>query len=491
MVRELGRLRARSGVWLEVTLFLPVFAVLYERDVLGRAPLWLDLVLVAAGAALGHERVHRWLAGGDIRRRVWFRIGLHSGLVVILVYAMGWGPVLVVAFVALQVVHAPWIGSAAWRPTTVFVVLWIACAQAAVALGWVFVYVDTLHAMGAASLGVLGFVVVNRHLGQGTEEREQAEAAVRASEERFRALVQDSGDVIVLLDADGRIAYVSPSVERTLSVDPVGLGGADLTTLVHPDDLQVVGAIFGAALAESEEQHRCEIRLRYGSGGWRWYEVTFRNLLANPAVAGVVSTLRDVTERRDALERLAYDANHDALTGLANRKAFMRALERSTRGGTTATLFVDLDQFKEINDTLGHEAGDALLVAVAGMLRRSIRSGDVVARVGGDEFAITLGSDGIGDADGIDGGSVLGSADRAVAVANRLLRELRQPLPLSGRSIVARASIGIAIADPTCTDPVDLLRRADVAMYAAKRARTSHWRLYDDTLVAAGSLSGR
>ncbi len=490
MVTGLGRLRARSGVWFEVALFLPVFAVLYERDVLGRAPLWLDLALVAAGAALGHERVHRWLAGGDIRQRVWFRIGLHSGLVVVLVYAMGWGPVLVVAFVALQVVHAPWIGSAAWRPTTVFVVLWIVCAQTAVALGWVYVYVNTPHAMAAASLGLLGFVVVNRHLGKGTKEREQAEAAVRASEERFRALVQDSGDVIVLLDAEGRISYVSPSVERTLGADPVGLAGADLRPLVHPDDLDLVGATFGAALADCEEQHRCEVRLRRGGSGWRWFEVTFRNVLANPAVAGVVSTLRDVTERRNAVEQLAYDANHDALTGLPNRSAFMRELERSSRRGTTSVLYVDLDQFKEINDTLGHEAGDALLIAVGAMLRRSVREGDVAARLGGDEFAITLGSDCIDDADGINGaGAVL--ADRAVAVADRLLRELEQPLPLSGRTVVARASIGIAVADPTGTGPAELLRRADVAMYAAKRARTNDWRLYDDTLVAADGLPGR
>jgi PAS domain-containing protein len=197
-------------VWLEVTLFLPAFAVLYHREVLGHAPLWLDLVLIAAGALLGHEGVHRWLAGGDIRQRLWLRIALHSGIVVVLVYALGWGPILVAAFVAVQVVHAPWVGSAAWRPTSVFVILWIVCAQIAVALGWVFVYVDTLQAMGAASLGLLGFAVANRHLGKSIEERERAEAAVRSSEERFRALVQDSNDVICVLDA----ADASPTPAR-------------------------------------------------------------------------------------------------------------------------------------------------------------------------------------------------------------------------------------------------------------------------------------
>ena len=320
-------LRIPPGVWLEVTLFLPVFALLYHRGVLGHAPLWLDLVLIAAGALLGHEGVHRWLAGGDIRQRLWSRIALHSGIVVLLVYALGWGPILVVAFVAIQVVHAPWVGSAAWRPTSVFVILWIVCAQIAVALGWVFVYVDTLPAMGAASLGILGFAVANRHLGKSTEERERAEAAVRSSEERFRALVQDSNDVICVLDTAACITYASPSIARIAGDDTTQLVGTDLHELVHPDDRVQLDEVYRHALGDGSDERICEVRLRDAGGGWRWHEVTFRNLMGNAAVAGVVGTLRDVAERREAREQLEYDANHDALTGLANRGAFLRALQ--------------------------------------------------------------------------------------------------------------------------------------------------------------------
>jgi diguanylate cyclase (GGDEF)-like protein/PAS domain S-box-containing protein len=394
------------------------------------------------------------------------------------VYALGWGHILVVAFVAVQVVHAPWVGSAAWRPTSVFVVLWIVCAQVAVALGWVFVYVDTLRAMGAASLGLLGFAVANRHLGKSIEERERAEAAVRSSEERFRALVQDSNDVICVLDAVGRITYASPSITRIAGDDTTQLIGTDLHELVHPDDRVQFDEVYQRALGDGADELLCEVRLRDAGGGWRWHELTFRNLMANAAVAGVVGTLRDVAERREAREQLEYDANHDALTGLANRGAFLRALEHLVRhggpdGGTPAVLFIDLDLFKEINDTLGHEAGDGFLVAVADMLRRSVLGSDVVGRLGGDEFAVAL--------TGVD------AAESAVAVANRLIREMRQPVVIAGQPLIARASIGIAVAESADVTSDQLLRQADSAMYAAKRDRTGGWRRYEPSPSPEGT----
>ena len=467
MHKAMSWVRSPPGVWLEVLLFLPVFVVLYHRGALGRAPLWFNSVLLVAGALLGHREVHRRLAGGDIRRRLWLRIGLHTGIVVVLVYALGWGPVVVAAFVAVQIVHAPWVGSAAWRPTTFFVILWVVCAQIAVALGWVFVYIDTVPAMGAASLGLLGFTVANRHLGTSAEERERAEVAVRASEERFRALVQDSSDVITVLDADGRIRYASPSIARIVGPDDQRLPGTHLRRMVHADDHVRFDEVFRSALADDRDEHHCEVRLRQDSGGWRWHEVIFRNLMSRPAVAGVVGTLRDVAERREALDKLSYDANHDALTGLANRAAFLRALEHLVRhggpdGGPPAVLFIDLDGFKEVNDTLGHEAGDSLLAAVADMLRRSVLGSDVVGRLGGDEFAVTV--------TGVD------AAESAVAVANRLVRELSQPVVVAGQPVIARASIGIAVADGGEVTPDELLRRADSAMYAAKRDGTGGWR---------------
>ncbi|HSK97128.1 MAG TPA: sensor domain-containing diguanylate cyclase [Euzebyales bacterium] len=275
--------------------------------------------------------------------------------------------------------------------------------------------------------------------------------------------------MICVLDAACRITYASPAIARIGGDDADALAGADLRQLVHADDRARFDDVYRAALADGggADDHHREARLGT-AGGWRWYETTFRNLMANAAVAGVVGTLRDVTERQEAHERLTYEANHDALTGLANRGAFLRALEHVIRhggpdGGTPAVLFIDLDGFKEVNDALGHEAGDALLVAVAGVQRRSVLGSDVVGRLGGDEFAAVL--------TGVD------AARSAVAVADRPLRAMCEPVVVGGQPVVARASIGIAVADRDGVTPDEVLRQADAAMYQVKRDGTHAWRL--------------
>ena len=193
-----------------------------------------------------------------------------------------------------------------------------------------------------------------------------------------------------------------------------------------------------------------------------------RNLLGNPAVRGIVANHRDVTERRAIQELLAYDASHDALTGLVNRAAFLRALHQALDQAEQehrrlAVLFVDLDGFKRINDTLGHEVGDALLVGVGRVIQRNILGSDQVGRLGGDEFAVVL--------------AHIDTPDNAMAVARRIVTELQQPLPTAGRSVHARASIGVALSGPDALDAGELLRRADTAMYRAKR-QGGGWQLY-------------
>jgi diguanylate cyclase (GGDEF)-like protein len=184
-----------------------------------------------------------------------------------------------------------------------------------------------------------------------------------------------------------------------------------------------------------------------------------------------VITYRDVTERHVAQERLVHDANHDPLTGLANRAAFLRGLDRSCAEGTPAVLFVDLDGFKKVNDTLGHQAGDALIIAVAAMLRRSVLGSDIVGRLGGDEFGVVLRG--------------VGCRDDAVTVARRILAEMDKPVLVDGREVYARASIGVAVAGPGAVGPDELLNQADMAMYGAKRRETHTFELYAET-VAAG-----
>ena len=229
--------------------------------------------------------------------------------------------------------------------------------------------------------------------------------------------------MICVLDAACRITYASPAIARIGGDDADALAGADLRQLVHADDRARFDDVYRAALADGggADDHHCEARLGT-AGGWRWYETTFRNLMANAAVAGVVGTLRDVTERQEAHERLTYEANHDALTGLANRGAFLRALEHVIRHG-------------------GPDGG----------------------RLGGDEFAAVL--------TGVD------AARSAVAVADRPLRAMCEPVVVGGQPVVARASIGIAVADRDGVTPDEVLRQADAAMYQVKRDGTHAWRL--------------
>jgi diguanylate cyclase (GGDEF)-like protein len=189
---------------------------------------------------------------------------------------------------------------------------------------------------------------------------------------------------------------------------------------------------------------------------WRNLEHVVNNLLDDPAVRGVVVNSRDVTERMALEEQLRHQAFHDPLTGLPNRALFMDRLEHALalahrRGTRIAVLFTDLDNFKVINDSLGHAAGDQLLIAVAERLKACVRPEDTAARLGGDEFAILV--------DGVTG---MGDVAR---IAGRIAEILRPPFPLGEQEVFATANIGIALNGPAQGQPANLLRHADLAMY--------------------------
>jgi diguanylate cyclase (GGDEF)-like protein len=235
-------------------------------------------------------------------------------------------------------------------------------------------------------------------------------------------------------------------------------------------------------LSDPGHQHHDELRVCHAGGGFHWVEATVRNLTDNPAVGGIVANLRDITERKAIQGRLAYDASHDALTGLANRATLLRELETAftehrATGRALAVVFVDLDGFKQVNDQFGHEAGDTLIVAVAAMLKRAVPGADPVGRLGGDEFGIVLGD--------------LREPPDVTAVAERILAEMAQPVGAAGHEIYARASIGLAISSSACASANDLLRHADLAMYHAKRRGTHTYHLFtegaSDPMVATGT----
>jgi len=285
-----------------------------------------------------------------------------------------------------------------------------------------------------------------------------AQERVEASEVRLAALVEHASDLVCVIGEDGRVVYASPAVARILGQEAHALEGVEVAELVHPDDLSDLTGLAADVLTRPGMSPAAEARIAHAQGGWRHMEVVATNLLGNPAVAGVVVNARDVTERVEVAAQLEERAYHDELTGLPNRAMLLDrlqdALHRAARHDRmVGVLFLDLDRFKVVNDSLGHGAGDDLLREAARRLERTIRPGDLVARLGGDEFVVVI-------------ADMVRTTD-ALAAAERVRTALARPLELGGDPTVMSASVGIAVAHGTET-PADLLRDADTAMYRAK-----------------------
>jgi diguanylate cyclase (GGDEF)-like protein/PAS domain S-box-containing protein len=294
----------------------------------------------------------------------------------------------------------------------------------------------------------------------------------RRADHRFRALVQNSSDVIAILAADGGIRYVSPSIERVLGYQPSKVLDAEefYSAAIHPEDFPALRELYDGLVADPGGRMTTEFRIRHATGGWRSVEVIARNLLDEPVVGGVVVNCRDVTERKGFEEELKRQAFHDPLTGLPNRTLFLHRLEIALavpgrRGRQVAVIFLDLDRFKLVNDSLGHEVGDRLLVAVAERLRSVLRPEDLLARQGGDEFTILIEN--------------IGSVRDALSVAERVVEALRAPLAVVGRDLASSASVGIALGAPGEASSAELLRGADIAMYRAKYGGRARYEVYD------------
>src|SRR5918995_147287 len=306
-------------------------------------------------------------------------------------------------------------------------------------------------------------------------ERKGVEKAIKESEERFRSLVQNTSDIITILEADGTVRYVSPAVERVTGYKPEGQIGTKAFASVHPDDRERALSIFAEVLKRGGLHPPVEFRVLHKDGSWRYLEHIVNNLLDDPAVRGVVVNSRDVTERRTLEEQLRHQALHDPLSGLPNRALFMDRLEHALtranrRGSKIAVLFMDLDKFKVINDSLGHKAGDQLLIEVADRLKAPLRPEDTVARLGGDEFTILV--------------EDISSVGDVARIAVRLAKKLRPPFALGEQEVFATVSTGIALNGPAREQPADLLRHADLAMYQAKHRGKARYEVFEPSMDA-------
>jgi diguanylate cyclase (GGDEF)-like protein/PAS domain S-box-containing protein len=283
-------------------------------------------------------------------------------------------------------------------------------------------------------------------------QRTRERGALAAADARARRIAEYIPDGLVLLDPGGTINWVSPSFARATGVPSSDIVGRPFSDLLHPDDLAVVAA---AVQDDAKGGSGVQVRLQ-SPDGWRWTDASWQLVHdADPAVPDeIVVSLRDVHAQRLRTEQLAHESRREALTGALNRTGLDEALATlGQRDQAVLIGFVDIDDFKAVNDTEGHEAGDAVLRAVAGALRGAVRSSDHVARVGGDEFCVVVAAD--------------GQAAQGTALAGRLLTTVRGALA----ELDSAPTVSIGIAGPApATDASELRRAADAAMYRAKRA---------------------
>lgn len=304
-------------------------------------------------------------------------------------------------------------------------------------------------------------------------ERKRIHEALRASEERYALAARGANDGLWDWDLAAGPIYYSDRFGEILGIPAMDIGTHIDGWLerVHPDDIATFRARIDSARQGQSDNIECEHRLRHSNGDYRW--VLCRGMLvrsANGAASRMAGSLTDLTQRKATEERLAHSAFHDQLTGLPNRTLFLSRLTKriSHPKGNYAVLFLDLDRFKVINDSLGHTAGDELLIHVARRLERCLRLGDTVARLGGDEFSILL--------------ERIRDTSEAIAVAERVFNELRASSRICGRDVIAFPSVGIAIGPASYRLADEVVRDADTAMYRAKAAGGGRYQVFDETM---------
>ncbi len=326
-----------------------------------------------------------------------------------------------------------------------------------------------------AAVLLTGLVIVRQVLAVQENARLRAEQATRATESRFSSMVRNSSDVISLLGPDNAFQFVSASSEHVYGYAPAALLKTSMLALIHPQDQSHAADFLHDALSRrASSTASTEWRLLHRDGRWRNVETIVTNLSDDPAVGGLVLNSRDVTERKLLEQQLRHLAFHDPLTQLANRTLFRvhveHALMRASRNGqVVSVLFLDLDNFKVVNDSIGHAEGDSLLKETAARLIACSRPHDTVARLGGDEFALLI-DDPLGQ-------------DDVIIIAERIAAALAAPVSLAGREVKVTASIGIAQGKGSDADA--LLRNADVAMYAVKNHGKRGYALFESRMHAA------
>lgn len=296
---------------------------------------------------------------------------------------------------------------------------------------------------------------------------------LRSREARYSALVERSSDPITIVKEDATVVYQSPSITRLLGWKSSDSVGKSLLTVLHPDDHELWNTVLRRLLTDPASEVTTEWRLLHLNGNLRRFQSVLTNLIDEPSVGGVVLNSRDVTDQRVVEDQLRHQAFHDPLTGLANRPLFAEHLDRAVRrrgrsGGTVEVMFIDLDNFKAVNDLRGRSLGDELLRQVARRLQDTFRDADVVARMGGDQFAVLF-----------EGSPVQHDPH---AAARRLLEKFSEPFELDAESVMVTVSVGVETDATGVETDEELMRHADLAVNSAKAKGKQSYVIYTAAL---------
>ncbi|WP_445003149.1 diguanylate cyclase domain-containing protein [Halomonas mongoliensis] len=298
---------------------------------------------------------------------------------------------------------------------------------------------------------------------QDITQQKRTQAELRLSEYKFRTLVEDAYAVIYTLNLEGEFQFLSSNLFTLLGYAPEELSGLHFASIVHPDDMAHCKAFMEKVYASNTRQGNLEYRVRHRDGQWHWHVTNASPLHdADGQLIGMIGNAHDVTERKTRETRMSHQATYDELTGLLNRAAFFERLGQLLDVAPTESqpsvglMFIDLDHFKQINDTHGHAAGDRVLQVIAARLQSALRASDLCGRLGGDEFIGLL----VGVSD----------ADTATRIAAQLLERLVEPITLGDLSLMPSCSIGIALSSRHGSEVAELVRRADEAMYRIKQS---------------------
>jgi diguanylate cyclase (GGDEF)-like protein/PAS domain S-box-containing protein len=462
-----------ASTWVASGFTAAAFIVLDSFGVLGNLPVEVLLGLLAAAAIVAEAS--RRLAGTDPSTpALWATVGVQILAVSVVIYAIGWGGALGIGYVFVIARQIEDYGPRVWRPAVVWTAAGMTGGQLAIATGGLGSYISQPEVHGLTLLMGLGVAFIAEMLAGKVDEQRRSAAELRASEADFRQLFAANPQPMWVFDAetlaflevnDAAVRHYGYSREeflarRVVDIRPVSEVPSFLAHLEGTHDRDIV---------QGEWRHV----LKDG----RVIDVEVRShTFVFESRAAVLVAVQDVTERNSLQAELQHQAFHDSLTGLANRALFSdrveHAIQRGARDSSTAgVLLLDLDGFKTVNDSLGHTAGDELLVAVAQRLRAVLRPSDTAARLGGDEFAVLL--------EDLTGG------EEACEVAERVLEAVDRPFALAGTEVVIHASVGIAVVGHLGADPEALLRNADAAMYSAKNGGKGCYRLFEPAMHSA------